>query len=167
MAEETLGVLGEEAVRLFHEMAAEFIRNRRPRGGRVPQVTRPFSPQQQRCLLVLTPPAGIPAMWEEVSGGGTGSGTQGDLTDSGGTGTSIGDAGDRPGFADCSVYSLEDMTTRGRVLTHPRLIPTGETITVYNARFTAINGSQFITALRDDFGIWWVPQNGDLFEDCV
>ena len=153
----------------FREMYAEYGRRRLAglTGRRLRFPAPPPQDDQPWMILVLTPSTGIPAMWEEtITGGGTGSGTQGDTVPGTGTGTSTDDQGDRPGYADCSVYQLMDHTPKGRWLSHPRMEPTGDTLRVYNLSFVAVNGSQFVTALRDPWGYWFVPAAGYLFEDC-
>lgn len=164
-----LGLSPDDADHL-REMYREFERRRLAglTGRRPRHVAAPPQDEQPWMILVLTPPTGIPAMWEEtITGGGTGSSTQGDTTPGTGTGTSIDDQGDRPGYADCNVYQLMDHTPKGRWLSHPRMEPTGDVQRVYNLSFTAVNGSQFITALRDPWGFWFVPALGYLFQDCT
>jgi hypothetical protein len=141
----------------FRAMYAEFARRRLAgvTGRRLRFAQPPPQPEQPWGYVVLTPPGGIPAMWEEtILGGGTGSGTQGDLSPGSGTGSQA-DQGDRPGFADCQLYQLMDHTPKGRWLSHPRMEPTGYTIRVYNPSFTAIPQGIFLPVLRDPWGYWW------------
>jgi hypothetical protein len=140
-----------------------WFKSQRPERG--PPTHRPPPGESEWATVVLTPIGGIPAMWEEVSG--TGTGTRGNSAAGTGTGTSIGDAGDRPGFAECDEYLLDHATPHGYYLSHPRLVKTGRAITVYNPSFTAVSGNQFITIVRDSQGDWWVVWPGFLFTACT
>lgn len=166
-SDETLiGGLSETGIELFKDMVADF-RQRKQWGLTGPPTRRTSTPfdnaytfaEQPNVYLALTPPGGIPAMWEE-RGTGTGSGTQGDQS-AGTTGTgTLGDVGDRPGYADCTLFQLNYATSTGRALTHPRTGSLGFTERVYNPTFTAIPGGHYFPVMRDPFGDWWIVQGG-------
>ncbi len=154
-------------------VAAHDARGPGPVGPPRPGASPPAPPQKDRSdgawgVVVLTPVGGIPKMWDSVYPRYTGTGTRYNDVEGTGTGTAVGEEGDRPGFAECEVYFLEHGTpgNPGRYLTRPRLVGTGWTIVVYNLSNVAVNGNQFVTPIRDGNGDWWVPSAGYLFQDC-
>lgn len=155
MAENVVGGFSDDGAREYRDFYADY-RRRAPLHLARPRPVEPVAQGEEPPMyVVLTPPGGIPAMWEETSGGGTGS--AGDAVAGTGTGT-LGDQGDRPGFADCDAYGLTFVTPGGAQLTHPRLESLGFSVTVYNAAFTAVPGSRFVTAVRDALGQWWADR---------
>lgn len=111
------------------------------------------------ACVVLTPLDGVPAMCEKTAN------PDSDVCGTG-TGTGHGNEGDKPGSADCEVYVLQRGSSAGAEFNRPKLIATGETITVFNCTTVAVAGGQFVTAVRDGQGDWWVPSLGLQYEDC-
>lgn len=158
MPDNVVGGFSNEGIEDYRNFRGDYGRRTPLHLSRPRHVPPPSPGEPPWTYVVLTPPGGIPAMWEEtVYDEGTGSGTQNDDLAGTGSGT-VGDAGDRPGFADCDVYQLQDQLNNGKPLHHPRLEPLGFTITVYNKSFTAIPGGHFYNAVRDPWGFWYVDQ---------
>lgn len=137
------------------------------RGNRPLPRAEPEVPPDVWMVLVRTPADGIPGAWDDQPG----TGTYGDTVQGTGTGTAVADEGDRPGYADCEVFRLLRNTDSGRALSRPRMFKVSPstsigTIRVYNLSITAVNGNQFVTALRDGYGDWFVPSLGYLFRSC-
>lgn len=169
-------LLDDELTAVLQAMAAEWLaRGGVPPGGplRPPPRTPPPPPRDRGDgpwgIVVLTPVGGIPAMWDSVAPRYTGTGTRYNDTQGTGTGTAVGEEGDRPGSADCQVYALEHATSGnpGRYLSRPRMYRLGYAVTVYNLSNVAVNGNQFVTAIRDPWGDWFVAWPGLLYSDCV
>ena len=143
-------------------------------GGTRPPPTNPVPPPPRDRgdgewgCVVLTPVGGIPKMWDSVAPAYTGTGTRLNTVEGTGTGTSVGEEGDRPGFAECEVYQLEHGTpgNPGRYLERPRMVALGFTIVVYNHTNVVITGNRFCTVVRDPWGDWWVSWPGFPFKDC-
>lgn len=94
--------------------------------------------------LVLTPAGGIPA-----------------LTYGANVGTStIAALDDVPGYADCRVYKIVHTGL------NPTVIYQGFSIRVYNTMELLIPGGRWVTAIRDTYGLWAVPNNGLDYGQC-
>lgn len=158
--------LSPDDATVFHQMVAEWKKRNL---GMPPAEVPEYKESGPWVAVVLAPSGGIPGMCDSVSPAYTGTGTRLNATCGTGTGTAIGEEGDRPGSADCDEYFLEHCTpgNPGRFLTKPRLRKTGRVLTVYNLSYVAVNGNQFVTAVRDAYGDWWVPSIGYLFQTCT
>ncbi len=140
--------LTDEDVRILREMIAKVKRMReRP----IDEAEEPLY-QAPECLVVLTPPEGIPALNPDLSyGTGTGSGTD------------FGSEFNTPGEAECDVYKVEKSGSDEV----PNLISQEFTVVVYNLMSVDIAGNQWVLVFRDRSGSgWYVPTIGLEFGTC-